>query len=402
MILGNIRIGAKLTAAGLLFAGLLGAAFFVMTAAPEASVRFLLIAAPLSLLGFGILFAAGRAVSADARRLKDFFSRLEDNDLSGGFASGSADEFGQAMNTFNLFLEKLRAALDSFTVNASMISTAVYDLSASAKQISATAAEQSASVSEIVNTMEGNKNLSAQAAVKTAEVADLAGNTQELSKRGADLRDANQDMMQDIREQNTRIIDEIQNLADMLGRIDETVAIIDAIADQTKLIAFNAALEASSSGEAGARFAVVAGEIRRFAGNVVESTSEIKEKISEVQAASRTLIEEANNGSRKIDSGYERMVEQKTVFENIVEISQNVAIRSQQISNLSKQQEFASSQIFQALKEISAGVEQFVTATASTSKIADTLNGMSLELRQTAAAYRTENTQKSADRRRDK
>jgi methyl-accepting chemotaxis protein len=175
----------------------------------------------------------------------------------------------------------------------------------------------------------------------------------------------------------------------MIIRISEAIRIIDGIADQTKLIAFNASLEASSSGESGARFSVVAAEIRRFADNVVESTREIKQKIEEVQGASQTLIAEANNGSRQIEIGYERMSEQKTVFEHIVDNSQNVATRSQQISNLSKQQELASSQIFNALKEISAGVKQFVIATSSTSKIADSLNGMSEELQEKVEKYRT-------------
>jgi len=197
--------------------------------------------------------------------------------------------------------------------------------------------------------------------------------------------------MQDIRDQNAKIIEEIMNLADMLNRIDETISIIDAIADQTKLIAFNASLEASSSGEEGARFAVVAGEIRRFADGVAESTSEIKEKIEEVQDASRSLIEEANAGSQQIGYGYERMVEQKAVFENIVAVSQDAAARSQQISNLSKQQELASSQIFQALKEISDGVKQFVVATTSTAKIADNLNVMSVNLQKTVDTYQTSN-----------
>jgi methyl-accepting chemotaxis protein len=78
-----------------------------------------------------------------------------------------------------------------------------------------------------------------------------------------------------------------------------------------------------------------------------------------------------------------------------------VATQSQQISNQSKQQEFASSQIFLTLKEISAGVDQFVTATASTSKIADNLNGMSKELRETVAKYQTgknKNTEKEGDK----
>jgi methyl-accepting chemotaxis protein len=352
-------------------------------------IRSLIIAVLASALAFFIIIVTNISISQSAARLQRLFISLQNNDLSLNLEVDSHDEFGELMIAFNRFLEKLRTAFMSFSQHASMVSTSVYDLSASAKEISTTANEQSTSVAEIVSTMEDNKNLSEQVAVKTAEVADLMTQTQKLSRHGVELRDANQDMMQDIRDQNAKIIEEIMNLADMLNRIDEIIAIIDVIADQTKLIAFNASLEASSSGEEGARFAVVAGEIRRFADSVAESTSEIKEKIEEVQNASRMLIEEANQGSEQIAFGYERMVEQKTVFENIVEVSQNVATRSQQISNLSKQQELASSQVFLALKEISAGVQQFVIATSSTSKTADNLNAMSVELRETVDKYQT-------------
>jgi len=352
-------------------------------------IRSLIIAVLASALAFFIIIVTNISISQSAARLQRLFISLQNNDLSLNLEVDSHDEFGELMIAFNRFLEKLRTAFMSFSQHASMVSTSVYDLSASAKEISTTANEQSTSVAEIVSTMEDNKNLSEQVAVKTAEVADLMTQTQKLSRHGVELRDANQDMMQDIRDQNAKIIEEIMNLADMLNRIDEIIAIIDVIADQTKLIAFNASLEASSSGEEGARFAVVAGEIRRFADSVAESTSEIKEKIEEVQNASRMLIEEANQGSEQIAFGYERMVEQKTVFENIVEVSQNVATRSQQISNLSKQQELASSQVFLALKEISAGVQQFVIATSSTSKTADNLNAMSMELRETVDKYQT-------------
>jgi methyl-accepting chemotaxis protein len=245
--------------------------------------------------------------------------------------------------------------------------------------------------------MESSKNLSEQIASKTTEVANLAKETQELSSKGAELREANQNMMEDIRKQNQKIINEIRNLSDMIIRINEAIRIIDGIADQTKLIAFNASLEASSSGEAGARFSVVAVALRNKADNVVESTREIKQKIEEVQDASQTLIAEANNGSRQIEIGYERMSEQKIVFEHIVGNSQDVATSSQQISNLSKQQELASSQIFTALKEISAGIKQFVISTASTSKIADSLNGMSEELKGTVEKYRTGGAETQSD-----
>jgi len=353
----------------------------------------LYLAVVLVSLGIAIAFVAFITLDIDksVRSLKTLFRGLNENDLTMSLKVNSKDEFGELMTAFNGFLNILRSTFGSFKQSAKLVSNSVFDLSSSSREISTTANEQSSSVSEIVSTMEGSKNLSEQIAFKTTEVANLAKETQDLSSKGAELREANQTMMEDIRDQNQKIISEIRNLSDMIIRISEAIRIIDGIADQTKLIAFNASLEASSSGEAGARFSVVASEIRRFADNVVESTKEIKQKIEEVQGASQTLIAEANNGSRQIEIGYERMSEQKIVFEHIVDNSQNVATRSQQISNLSKQQELASSQIFTALKEISAGVKQFVIATSSTSKIADSLNGMSEDLKGRVEKYRTEN-----------
>jgi methyl-accepting chemotaxis protein len=341
------------------------------------------------LLAFVFVAISTLDINRSVKSLKTLFKGLNENDLTLSLEVNSQDEFGELMTAFNGFLNILRSTFGSFKQSAQLVATSVFDLSSSSKEITTTANEQSASVSEIVSTMESSKNLSEQIAVKTTEVARLAAETQELSTKGAELREANQEMMEDIRQQNQKIISEIRNLSDMIIRISEAIRIIDGIADQTKLIAFNASLEASSSGESGARFSVVAAEIRRFADNVVESTREIKQKIEEVQGASQTLIAEANSGSRQIELGYERMSQQKIVFEQIVENSQNVATRSQQISNLSKQQELASSQIFNALKEISAGVKQFVIATSSTSKIADSLNGMSEELKEKVEEYRT-------------
>jgi methyl-accepting chemotaxis protein len=389
MIFRNLKLTVKFLICGLAFLLPLAVMLYIILAGIEVTAlpRFF-----VGLSVFCALFVLALCV-LDSRRasgsLRQLIRGLEANDLSLRLDVQSGDEFGELITAFNRFLTRLREAFDSFTHDANLVAISVYDLSSSAKEITTTANQQSASVSEIVSTMESSKNLSEQVAVKTAEVADLAVQTENFSRQGADLRDANQEMMEGIRTQNAKIISEIKNLAEMILRINEAIGIIDKIADQTKLIAFNASLEASSSGEVGTRFSVVAAEIRRFADNVADSTGEILRKIEEMQTASQNLIAEANNGSKQIDQGYERMVAQKAVFENIVDNSQNVAARSQQISNLSKQQEFASSQIFETLKEISAGVKQCVTATASTSRIADNLNGMSSGLRDTVAKYRT-------------
>jgi methyl-accepting chemotaxis protein len=389
MFLKNVKISAKLIGCGLVFLLPMTVMLVIILTDSEVSPASLFFVGFTIFFAFLVLILLVIDITRSANSLQRLFTGLEENDLALTLTVRSGDEFGELMTAFNRFLARLREVFKAFTHDANMMVIAVYELSSSAKEITTTANQQSASVSEIVSTMESNKNLSEQMAAKTAEVANLAKQTQDFSRKGVELWGANQEMMEGIRTQNGKIINEIKNLSDMIQRINEAIGIIDGIADQTKLIAFNASLEASSSGEAGARFAVVAAEIRRFADNVVDSTREITQKIEEVQAASQVLIAEADNGSKQIDQGYERMVEQKAVFENIAENSQNVATRSQQISNLSKQQEYASSQILSTLKEISAGVKQFVTSTASTSKIADNLNGMSRGLQETIGKYRT-------------
>jgi methyl-accepting chemotaxis protein len=340
-----------------------------------------------TVFAFFIIFSTAFSIRKSTNNMGVVFNRLDENDLSVIIESISDDELGEFMTLLKNFLAKLQYTFASINKNSSMVSKAMVELSSTAKQMAVTANEQSASVAEIVSTMESNKNLSAQSAETTKEVAYLASETQELCRRGAVIRDVNENMMLDIRNQNAKTIDTIKNLTDMLSKIDESIKFIDTIADHTKLIAFNAALEASSSGEAGLRFSVVAGEIRRFANNVVESASEIKENITELHEAAQTLLTEANNGSRAIDTGYNKMVEQKEVFDSIVDVSHHVAIRTQQISSLSKQQEFATTHVFTALKEISAGVNQFVSATGITSNTVGKLNNMSAELNETLSKY---------------
>ena len=352
-------------------------------------VLSLALAFAAALAAFTIVFVITSDIRRSTQSACVVFKSLEENDLTTHVEVMTRDEFGEMLLSLGAFLEKIKTNFALFNRDASIISTSVYDLSSSAREIAATANAQSASVAEIVSTMENNNKLSEQVTEKTVEVAELAAMTEELSLRGADLYNANEFMMAEIRDQNAKIVDEIKNLTEVLSHINESVRLIDSIADKTKLIAFNATLEASSSGEAGLRFAVVAGEIRRFADNVVESVVEIKERISELQDTSKVLISKSDAGFQVINSGYIRMVEQKDVFQNIVDASQNVASRSQQISNLSKQQELATAQVFSALKEISAGVRQFVTATASTSTTADNLNRISHELKEILGKYRT-------------
>ena len=157
---------------------------------------------------------------------------------------------------------------------------------------------------------------------------------------------------------------------------------MDSVADQAKIIAFNAELEASSAGEAGKNFHIVATEIRRLADGIIDGTKEIKEKIGEIQQSSDRLIIASENGTVKIEEGCDTARSLEERFGSIKNASEVTATSAGDITKIIQQQATATEQILTTLKQIASGVESFSSATESISRasekirtIAEDLNG---------------------------
>ncbi len=158
---------------------------------------------------------------------------------------------------------------------------------------------------------------------------------------------------------------------------------INGIADQTRIIAFNAELEASSAGDAGKNFQIVATEIRRLADSTVASTGEIKDKISEIQNSSDKLIIASEDGTEKISEGWELSDKLQSVFKEVHDSSELSAKSAEQIALSIDQQVSAFEQILLTLKQISEGIDSFVVSAKATTDasarlrdLADSLHGV--------------------------
>src|SRR5208337_1012155 len=182
------------------------------------------------------------------------------------------------------------------------------------------------------------------------------------TKKGASAVESVIMKMNDINSDNLNSIREIVELGRKSKEISKVMEIINSIADQTKLIAFNAALEASSAGEAGKRFGVVAVEIRRLADSVMESTGEIESKINEIQEAINRLVIASEKGAKSIQEGMEFSNQTAGILEGIVDDAQSTTDAAKQISLSTQQQKTASNQVVTALREIVVGTEQTTDA----------------------------------------
>ena len=246
--------------------------------------------------------------------------------------------------------------------------------------MAASVQEMSSSVTEITSTMEELSASSSQIAEHSGLVADIANQTWEKSKEGSESMRSVMARMDDIRADNQINLGEIVALGTKSRQISKVMEIISTIADQTKLIAFNAALEASSAGDAGKRFSVVAGEIRRLADNVTNSTGDIETKVQEIQDSISRLVITSEKGGGVIAAGMEASMHTAHNLDALVEAANQSRNAARQISISTQQQKIASDQVVIALREIVTASAQTAQAIESVSRISNDMSTMSLEL----------------------
>lgn len=241
------------------------------------------------------------------------------------------------------------------------------------KENAATSQDQSASVKEIVATMEDTNALSENIVTRIKDVNSVANKTSNDVKNGVDALIENVNKLREIFEANKNTIAGIKSLSDQINNIWEIVTFINSVADQAKIIAFNAELEASSAGEAGKNFYIVSTEIRRLADGIIDGTKEIKEKITQIQQTSDNLILSSESGTDKINDGCNQAKSLEENFMSIKNAAEVTADSAKEITSIIQQQSIANGQILITLKQISSGVDNFTVATENISSASENI-----------------------------
>lgn len=191
------------------------------------------------------------------------------------------------------------------------------------------------------------------------EIREAIKGITEAVRSGSAALQSNVRDLQEIRNMNTLTIKGIKDLNTKIDGIWDIVGIINNVADQTKIIAFNAELEASSSGEAGKNFHIVATEIRRLSDTIIDSINEIKDVINEIQRASDCLILDSEKGTRQIDASCENAKSLERGFGSIMASSDDSTGNSSEIKNYVGKMASSGDKIFSSLQQIAKGIEQF-------------------------------------------
>jgi len=220
------------------------------------------------------------------------------------------------------------------------------------QQQSVTINETATSISQTTTTVEELRQTSEMAAKKAREVTRVAEKSISTSQAALESIHAGAGAMHAIREQVAGIARNILELSERNIQIGEIVESVQAIAEQSNLLAVNASIEAAKAGEHGRGFGVVASEVRALAGRSKEATKQIRAILAEIQKSSNSAVMVTEQGTKRVEEGTQHIEQLRDTIENFGNVIEDSAQAARQISMTAEQQLSGLEQITMAMKNI--------------------------------------------------
>ncbi|HTY35593.1 MAG TPA: methyl-accepting chemotaxis protein [Bacteroidota bacterium] len=348
------------------------------------------------ILGFMIALGLGIFIAHSVvKPLKYLFSQAQmvaQGDLTVEVVQKSKDEIGQLAGAFAGMVDNLRDTLGRVSEASSAVASASSEISSSTEEMAAGAQEQTSQASEVASAVEEmTKTIveNSRNAGATAETAKQARQAAEQGGRVVEETVAGMNRIATVVHQSAGTVKALGKSSDQIGEI---IGVIDDIADQTNLLALNAAIEAARAGEQGRGFAVVADEVRKLAERTTKATKEIAGMIKQIQAETTGAVSAMEEGTNEVEKGKELADKAGVSLKEIVDVSQRVTDMVAQIAAASEQQSSASEQISKNVEAISAVTGQTASGTQQVARAAEDLNRLTETLEQLVRRFKLSNT----------
>jgi twitching motility protein PilJ len=277
----------------------------------------------------------------------------------------TADMFGNMADAFNLMIQRFSQLMKQVRESAERVNASAGVLRNNASQMAGTAKQQA---DESVKTLGAVELLASQ----MRQVAETAGASSEsanqvlqATERGrVAVQETVQDM-QSIRSSVQRMSKQVKGLGDRSLEISQIVSTIRDIASQTNLLALNAAIEAAGAGEAGARFAVVADQVRKLAESSTGATREIADLVKVIQTETQDAVVAMEHETQAVEAGSASALRTGEVFKEISGIAQRSSELAQTIASAAASQTASTDQVGRSIKEFAGGTLETQKATNS-------------------------------------
>jgi len=298
------------------------------------------------------------------------------------------DEIGHSADAFNKLLDRLQDNLKSIASSTLSVASAANEMSTTSNQVATASHQQSEASSSMAATVEEMTVSINHVADRAAEANRISGESGQLAVSGEMAIAQTVTDIQDIATTVNLAADLIHGLEQHSQQISNVVAVIKEVADQTNLLALNAAIEAARAGEQGRGFAVVADEVRKLAERTSASTKEIATTIATMRSGASNAVVSMQGVVSKVALGVERAEAANVSIAQIGEGSRKAVGMAEEIAAAIREQGSATNNIASQVERIAQMSEESSAAAGHSAQAAQELDRLATDMKTIVSAYR--------------
>jgi len=362
-------------------------------AAESNAITLILTLATLGIL-IGALMAAiiVRSVTGGIRPMVVMIEEIAANNLTvEDMQISSEDEIGKAGLALNRMKNNLRQMMQSIAATAEHVASASEELSSSAALQAQGAETQRGQTDQVATAMQEMSSTVQQISENSAHAAEASRQAADIAGKGGGIVDETLARMRAIADSVSSTAKRVEALGKSSDQIGRIVNVINDIADQTNLLALNAAIEAARAGEQGRGFAVVADEVRKLAERTSSATKEIAQMIQTLQNETQVAVTAMEEGRKRVDEGVQTTAQAGDSLKEIIGTSENVGSVITQIATAASQQSSATEQINQNMESIAQLVKESADGAQQSAKACHDLSELALDLQKMVSSFKLEN-----------